>query len=193
MSALMQLAAAVMLLCAFLLMSKAGLPGMIRLYRLQGIALTAAALSQAYAQGDLALCLAGLITFCLGVVLLPNALHRIAPRFPPTRATPSATPGALTLVLAIGLVGVALLVIPPTPLHINLAIALAVLLLGLLLMARSHSPVSQIIGFLSLGNGLLLAAIAMPDVPFVAWLAAALPLLGLSLLSLALMQMQAQP
>ncbi len=188
MSAIPQLAGGVMLLCACSLLSQARLVRMITLYRLQSVALTAAALAQALAQRDAALYLAALIILCLNVLLLPNALRRIVGRIPATNATPR----ALTLALCIGLLGVALLAVPPMPLRLMLAVSLAVALLGLLLLAQ-RNPISQLIGFLSLANGLMLAAIAMPKLPFVAWLAAALPALGLSLLSLVLLRMQEQP
>ena len=56
----------------------------------------------------------------------------------------------------------------------DLAIALSVVLLGLLVMTTRRSALAQIIGFLSTENGLVLAAIGMPGMPFVAEFSVAL-------------------
>jgi hydrogenase-4 component E len=56
----------------------------------------------------------------------------------------------------------------------DLAIALSIVLLGLLVMTTRRNALSQVIGFLSTENGLVLAAIGMPGMPFVAELSVAL-------------------
>ncbi len=49
----------------------------------------------------------------------------------------------------------------------DLAFALSVLLLGLLMMVARHNAISQIIGFMSLENGLILAATGAKGMPLV--------------------------
>jgi hydrogenase-4 component E len=49
----------------------------------------------------------------------------------------------------------------------DLAFALAVILLGLLMMVSRHNAVSQVIGFMSLENGLVLAATGAKGMPLV--------------------------
>jgi hydrogenase-4 component E len=56
----------------------------------------------------------------------------------------------------------------------DLAISLSVVLLGLLMMTTRRNALAQVIGFLSTENGLVLAAIGMPGMPFVAELSVAL-------------------
>jgi hydrogenase-4 component E len=60
----------------------------------------------------------------------------------------------------------------------DLVIALSVVLLGLLVMTTRRNALSQVIGFLSTENGLVLAAIGMPGMPFVAELSVALLVLA---------------
>jgi hydrogenase-4 component E len=49
----------------------------------------------------------------------------------------------------------------------DLAFALAVVLLGLLIMITRHNAVSQVVGFMSLENGLILAATGARGMPLV--------------------------
>ena len=55
----------------------------------------------------------------------------------------------------------------------DLALALSVVLLGLLMMITRRNALTQVIGFLSLENGLILAAIGVPGLPMVVELSAA--------------------
>ncbi|MFI5399604.1 MAG: hydrogenase-4 component E, partial [SAR324 cluster bacterium] len=49
----------------------------------------------------------------------------------------------------------------------DLAFALSVILLGLLMMVSRHNAVSQVVGFMSLENGLILAATGARGMPLV--------------------------
>ena len=49
----------------------------------------------------------------------------------------------------------------------NLALALSVVLLGLLMMITRRNAVTQVVGFMSLENGLILAAVGVRGMPFV--------------------------
>jgi hydrogenase-4 component E len=59
----------------------------------------------------------------------------------------------------------------------DLAFALAVLLLGLLLMVTRRNAVSQVIGFMSLENGLILAATGARGMPLVVEISVAFSIL----------------
>jgi hydrogenase-4 component E len=96
------------------------------------------------------------------------------------RAVETAMPVGLSMILGVALIGVAVLVVLPTTMNSvtltreDLAISLSVVLLGLLVMTTRRNAVSQVIGFLSTENGLVLAATGMPGMPFVAELSVAL-------------------
>jgi hydrogenase-4 component E len=170
----------VMLLCAFALLSQRRLSAMITLYQMEALLLTAAAFWQGYGQREVDLYLTGIITLSIKAILLPIALRRIVHRFNLIRAVETAMPVGLSMILGVGLIGVAVLVVLPTTAHSvtltreDLAISLSIVLLGLLVMTTRRNALSQVIGFLSTENGLVLAAIGMPGMPFVAELSVAL-------------------
>jgi hydrogenase-4 component E len=176
--------AAVLLLCAFALLSQRRLAAMISLYQTEAWVLSAAAFWQGFAQGSDALYLTGIITISIKGVLLPLALRRIVQRFNLIRAVETAMPVGLSMILGVLLIGVAVMVVLPrtanafTLTREDLAIALSVVLLGLLVMTTRRNALSQVIGFLSTENGLVLAAIGMPGMPFIAELSVALLVLA---------------
>jgi hydrogenase-4 component E len=170
----------ILLLSTFLLLSQRRLAAMITLYQLQALTLAAAAFWQGYAQSELDLYLTGLITLALKGLLLPMALREITRRFNLRRAVETAMPMALSMLLGTALIGIAVLVVLPSTesavslTREDLAIALSTVLLGLLVMTTRRNALAQIIGFLSTENGLVLAAIGMPGMPFVAEFSVAL-------------------
>jgi hydrogenase-4 component E len=170
----------ILLLCAFSLISQRRLAAMITLYQIQALTLAAAAFWQGYAQHELSLFLTGVITLALKAILLPLALREIVRRFQLARAVDTAMPMALSLLLGVGLIGISVLVVLPSTesavslTREDLAISLSVVLLGLLVMTVRRNALAQIIGFLSTENGLVLAAIGMPGMPFVAEFSVAL-------------------
>jgi hydrogenase-4 component E len=170
----------ILLLCAFSLLSQRRLAAMISIYQAEALVLSAAAFWQGFAQHELNLYLTGLITLVIKAVIAPIALRRIVQRFNITRAVETAMPVGLSMILGVALIGVAVLVVLPTTMNSvsltreDLAISLSVVLLGLLVMTTRRNAVSQVIGFLSTENGLVLAAIGMPGMPFVAELSVAL-------------------
>jgi hydrogenase-4 component E len=153
---------------------------MIALYQMEALTLTAAASWQGFAQHEADLYLTGVITLIIKAVLAPIALRRIVRHFNLIRAVETAMPIGVSMILGVGLVGVAVLVVLPITVNAvtltreDLAISLSVVLLGLLVMTTRRSALSQVIGFLSTENGLVLAAIGMPGMPFVAELSVAL-------------------
>jgi hydrogenase-4 component E len=170
----------ILLLCAFSLLSQRRLASMISIYQFQALALTAAAFWQGYAQSEINLYLTGAITLVIKAIILPIGLRQIVLRFNLTRAVDTAMPVGLSMILGVALVGVAVLVVLPVTMKTmsltreDLAISLSVVLLGLLMMTTRRNALAQVIGFLSTENGLVLAAIGMPGMPFVAELSVAL-------------------
>jgi hydrogenase-4 component E len=170
----------VMLLCAFSLLSQRRLAAMISIYQIEAIVLTLAAFWQGFAQHATELYLTGVITLVIKAIIAPIALRQIVQRFNLIRAVETAMPVGLSMMLGVSLIGVAVLVVLPTTMNSvtltreDLAISLSVVLLGLLVMTTRRNALSQVIGFLSTENGLVLAAIGMPGMPFVAELSVAL-------------------
>ncbi len=170
----------IILVFGFSLLSQRRLAAMITIYQIQAFVLSAAAFWQGYAQHEVNLYLTGLITLLIKAIALPIGLRMIVAKFNMIRAVGTAMPVLLSTIIGVGLIGVAVLVVLPSTLSAvsltreDLAIALSVVLLGLLVMTTRRNALAQIIGFLSTENGLVLAAIGMPGMPFVAEFSVAL-------------------
>ncbi len=170
----------VILLCGFSFLSQRRLAAMISLYQAQAFTLAAAAFWQGFAQQEVNLYLTGLITLVIKAILLPIGLRRIARRFALTRTIETVMPLELSMILGLFLIGVAVLVALPAGLkgsaltREDLSLSLSVVLLGLLVLTTRRNAMAQVIGFLSTENGLVLAAIGMPGMPFVAEFSVAL-------------------
>src|SRR5690606_5464701 len=88
-----------------------------------------------------------------------------------------------TMLAGIGLVALAILVMLPAsadadPLaREDLAFALSVILLGLLMMVTRRNAVGQVVGFMSMENGLVLAATGAKGMPFVVEISVAFSIL----------------
>jgi len=113
-------------------------------------------------------------------VAIPLALRLLVGRLGQHRAVEASFGIGASLIAAIGLVGLSVLVVLPvtaasaTPLaRVDLTIALSVVLLGMLAMIARRNAVSQVIGLLSLENGLILAAVGVAGMPLVVELSTA--------------------
>ncbi|MDH3319644.1 MAG: hydrogenase-4 component E, partial [Betaproteobacteria bacterium] len=89
----------------------------------------------------------------------------------------------LTMLAGIGLVALSIMVMLPitaeagTLAREDLAFALSVVLLGLLMMISRRNAVSQVIGFMSIENGLILAATGAKGMPLVVEISVAFSIL----------------
>ena len=105
--------------------------------------------------------------------IIPAALHRIVRRLEIHREIEQVIGGGPTMIIGLGLVALSIMLVMPigqgvSPLaREDLAFALAVILLGLLMMITRRNAVTQIVGFMSLENGLVLAATGAKGMPLV--------------------------
>ncbi len=167
------------LVLSFGLLYQRRVNAVINLYALQALVLTAAAAWQGWVQGSVHLYLTAAITLAAKGIAIPLALHAIVRRLDIRRAVDTA-PGIFPImILGVALVALSIVVVLPTTAQSqvltreDLTTALSVVLLGLLMMITRRSALTQVIGFLSLENGLILAAIAVPGMPMVVELSAA--------------------
>jgi hydrogenase-4 membrane subunit HyfE len=163
-----QALASIMLLCAFALLTLIRPAALIAIYRTQAIALAAAACWQGHTQHAGGLYATALIVLALHGFLLPRLLNGATQAIQPKPLLPPVFAAAF----GIGLLGLAIFLIPAS--GSALAIPLAVLLLGLLVMLIRRDVFKRTIGVLSIGNALLLTAVTLPSLPFVPAFAAAL-------------------
>src|ERR1035437_2447950 len=162
-----------MLVLSFVLLYQRRLTAMIHVYALQSRVLAAAAAWQGWAQGATPLYLVALIALAAKGVAIPIALRRILHRANIRREIETALGIFPSIILGLALVALAILVVPPGALRESLAFALSVVLLGMLTMIARRNALAQVIGFLSLENGLILAAVGIEGMPLVAALSIA--------------------
>ncbi|HUJ01593.1 MAG TPA: formate hydrogenlyase [Usitatibacter sp.] len=197
---LVNLFAAAMLLLAFAMLSQRRILALIHLYALQGLALSASTVTVAWATGQDHLYYSAAITFTLKVLLLPWILHRLI-----RRLSVKWDVETLINIPTMMLVGIVLVVfsfnlaLPISEFSRSIArgtlgIALACVLLSFLMMITRSKAVPQVIGFLSMENGLFFAATsATYGMPMVVELGIALDVLvGMVILGVFLFQIREQ-
>ncbi len=188
------------LLLAFAMLSQRRIVTLIDLYALQGFALTASTATVAYATGQTHLYWSAGINFALKVVVLPYILHRLI-----RRLNVKWDIETLINIPTMMLVGILLVVfafnlaLPIAEFSHSIArgtlgIALACVLMSFLMMITRSKAVPQVIGFLSMENGLFFAATsATYGMPMVVELGIALDVLvGMVILGVFLFQIREQ-
>ncbi|WP_114391719.1 hydrogenase-4 component E [Oleisolibacter albus] len=161
------------LLVSFALLYQRRLTSLINAFAVQSVLLAAAAAWQGWIQASPHLYLTALIALVLKAVVIPVALHRIIARLGIHRTIERVLGVASTLALAVGLVALSLALVLPLAgeaaalTREDLALALSVVLLALLMMISRRNAIGQVVGFMSLENGLILAAIGVKGMPLV--------------------------
>jgi hydrogenase-4 component E len=169
----------VVLLLSFALLSQRRIPALINTYALQAWTLAVAAAWQGYVQHAPHLFITAAVALIAKGILIPLALHAIVARLRISRSVETALGIFQTMALGVMLVALAILVVLPTTIQSqaltreDLATALSVVLLGLLMMISRRTALTQVIGFMSLENGLILAAVGVEGMPLVVELSVA--------------------
>ncbi len=160
-----------MLLISFVLLYQRRIFSLVNALALQGMVLALAALWQGYVQGAPQLYLTALIAFTAKGVLIPIYLRRLVLQLPPARRAEPASGIGASMIAGFLLVGLSILVVLPATAGArvlareDLAIALSLVLLGLLMMVTRRTALAQIAGLMTLENGLVLAAIGVAGMP----------------------------
>jgi hydrogenase-4 component E len=161
------------LLLSFVLLYQRRTLALIHTYALQAWVLAAAAAWQGWVQSETDLYITAVIGLVAKGVIIPVALDRIAHKLSVPRGVETALGVFPSMMLGVGLVVLSLMVVLPTTTvaqaltREDVASALSVVLLGLLMMITRRNAFSQVIGFLSLENGTSLAAVGMRGMPLV--------------------------
>ncbi len=163
---LLNTCAALLLLLSFAMLSQRRVVGLVNLLATQGALLTTATLIVAVRTGHTHLYLSALLTFALKVVFLPWLLHRLIRRLGVYWDTepllnPSITMliGLLVVVFSFGLAQ-PITAFASTATRSVIGIAIAVILLAFLTMITRRKAMSQVVGFLSMENGLFFGAMS---------------------------------
>jgi hydrogenase-4 component E len=162
-----------MVLVSFMLLYQDRMFGLLNVFALHAVVLSLSVSWQAYIQNAPHLYVTAAIALVLKAIIIPVALHRVVVRLGIHRTIEIVGGIGPTMLLGIGLVALSMVVMlraaaGAEPLaREDLALALSVVLLGLLMMVTRRNAVSQIVGFMSLENGLILAAAGAKGMPLV--------------------------
>ena len=168
-----------MLLLSFVLLYQRRVQAVINAFAVQGGVLALAAAWQANMQGVPELYLTALIAFVAKAVLIPLALRAMLRRLDLHRAVETALGIGTSMMAGVAVVALAILVVLPITAGAraiareDLALALSVVLLGMLMMITRRNAISQVVGLMSLENGLVLAAVGAAGMPLVVELSTA--------------------
>jgi hydrogenase-4 component E len=158
--------AALVLFTSFVLLAQARLVSAIHAFAWQGALVATVTTVVAAAGQSHHLYFSALLTLALKALLIPWMLHRLTRRLALERHVEAVWRPALTIMAAVGLVIFSYwLVLPMVQQELTftrnvVAISLAVVLIGLLMMVFRQQAVIQVLGFMSMENGLFLAAVS---------------------------------
>jgi len=162
-----------MVLLSFLLLYQDRMFALLNVFAFHAFALAGSVAWQAYLQRAPHLFITALIALLFKGVIIPVALRRIVVRLGIHRSIETVVSIGPTMLFGIALVGLSIVVMLPVTqaegpfVREDLAFALSVVLLGFLMMVTRRNAVSQVIGFMSLENGLVLAATGAKGMPLV--------------------------
>ena len=166
---IINLLATIILLLSFAMISQRRIVSLINLFMAQGAALVAASFLLGYATNQPDLYISGVLTLALKVVFIPWMLHRVIRKLNVRWDVETLLNIPTTMLMGIALVILAFsLAAPVSRLSETLAggslgIALACILLSFMMMIMRSKAVPQVIGFLSMENGLIFAATAVTN------------------------------
>lgn len=172
-----------LVLASFMMLYQDRLYALLNVYALHAGVLALSVAWQAYVQQAPHLYVTALIALVFKAIIIPVALHRIIKRLGIHREIENVIGIGLTMMAGIGLVALSMVVmLRVTPgadalAREDLAFALSVVLLGLLIMVTRRNAVSQVVGFMSLENGLVLAATGAKGMPLVVEISVAFSIL----------------
>ncbi|MGF6789267.1 formate hydrogenlyase [Paraburkholderia sp. 35.1] len=192
--------AAVLLMLSFAMLSQRRILSLIHLYTLQGVALVLANLILGFGTGDAHLYVSAGLTLVLKVGVIPWLLYRLVRKLDIQADVEPLINIPTTLLIGIVLVIVAFNVASPisqlatSAARGTLGIALACVLLSFMAMITRAKAIPQVIGFLSMENGLFFAATAATNgMPMIVELGIGLDVLvGILILGVFMFQIREQ-
>src|SRR5436853_2641692 len=172
-----------LVLVSFMQLYQDRLYALLNIFALHALVLSLSVSWQAYIQDVPQLYVTAAIALVFKAIVIPVALHRIIVRLGIHREIEKVVGVGLTMLAGMALVALAMVVMlrvtqEAGPLaREDLAFALSVVLLGLLMMVTRRNAVSQVVGFMSLENGLVLAATGAKGMPLVVEISVAFSIL----------------
>ena len=172
-----------LVLVSVMLLYQDRMTGLISTFALHALVVSMSVAWQAYIQHAPHLYITAAIALVIKAVVIPVVLRRMVVRLGIHRTIEPVVSIGLTMLAAIGLIALSIMVMLPitaqagTLAREDLSFALSVILLGLLMMISRRNAVSQVIGFMSIENGLILAATGAKGMPLVVEISVAFSIL----------------
>jgi hydrogenase-4 component E len=172
-----------LVLVSFLLLYQDRLYALLNVYAAHAVILAASVAWQAFAQDAPHLFVTAAIALVFKAIIVPTALHRIVARLGIHRQIETVGGVGPTMLAGMALVALSLVVMLKVTGDVDplaredLAFALSVVLLGLLMMVTRRNAVGQVVGFMSMENGLVLAATGAKGMPLVVEISVAFSIL----------------
>lgn len=157
--------AALILFSSFLLLAQSRMISLIHTFAWQGGLLCAATLLMAASSGRHHLYISAVLTFALKVCFIPWQLRRMVERLDIKRHVETVGGASLIMIAAAGLTLFSYYVVLPIrelsllATRNTIAVSLAVILIGMLMIITRRKAVAQVIGFMSMENGLFFSAV----------------------------------
>lgn len=163
-----------LVLVSFMLIYQDRLYALLNTFALQAVLLAMAVAWQAFIRDAPHLYASAGIALVFKAIIVPWALHRMVERLGIRRQVETVVGVVPTMLAGMGLVALSILLMlrltetaESALAREDLAFSLSVILLGMLMMVTRRNAVSQVVGFMSLENGLILAATGAQGMPFV--------------------------
>ena len=178
-----RLLAGALVLVSFLMLYQDRLLPLVNVLALHALLLALSVAWQAHIQNEPTLYVTAAIALVFKTIIVPLALRRMIVRMQLHREIEVALGAGSSMLVGIGLVALSMdLMLRVTKDAIPLvredvALALSVVLLGLLIMSTRRNAVSQAIGFMSLENGLILAGAGARGMPLIVEISVAFSIL----------------
>ena len=172
-----------LVLLSFLQLYQDRLYALLNIYALHALVLALAVAWQALIQNAPHLYVTALIALVFKAIIIPVVLHRMIVRLGLHREIENVVGVGTAMLFGMGLVALSMVVMLRATREVDplaredLAFALSVVLLGLLMMVTRRNVVSQVVGFMSLENGLVLAAAGAKGMPLVVEISVAFSIL----------------
>ena len=162
-----------LVLLSLMMLYQVRLTALLHVLAAHAFVLAASVAWQAHIQHSAHLYITAAIALVFKGILVPVVLRRMIFRMGVHREIETAVSIGLTMLAGIALVALSLQVMLPVTAGVDpiaredLALALSVVLIGLLMMVTRRNAVSQVVGFMSLENGINLAATGARGMPLV--------------------------
>jgi hydrogenase-4 component E len=175
--------AGLLVLVGFMMLYQVRLYALLHVLALHAFILALSVAWQAHIQDAPHLYITAALALGFKAILIPWALRRMVFRMGVHREIETVGGIGLTMLAGIGLVALSLEVMLPVTAQTDpvaredIALALSVVLIGLLMMVTRRNAVSQVVGFMSLENGINLAATGARGMPLVVEISVAFSIL----------------